>query len=181
MPAKIVDVGARRHRGAETTAHARGLRLVRRDPSLPEARAVLREYFGEIISRYNDRPATSEEITVEMEKASSDDLSGTTGVFIVAYRTSDPVGCIGLRFRPGPVGQVTRMFVVATERRKGVGTALLSEIEVIARRHGITRLELDTRHDLVEARRLYVRSGYQEVPAFNAGPYAEHWYAKLLT
>lgn len=73
------------------------------------------------------------------------------------------------------------MFVVATERRKGVGTALLSEIEVIARRHGITRLELDTRHDLVEARRLYVRSGYQEVPAFNAGPYAEHWYAKLLT
>jgi GNAT superfamily N-acetyltransferase len=180
MPAKIIDVGAQGHRGSETTAQALDLRLVRRDPSLPEAQAVLREYFAELIQRYNNRPATSEEITVEMEEASSHDLAGPTGVFIVAYRTSDPVGCIGLRFRPGLVGQVTRMFVVATERRRGVGTALLSEIEVIARRHGITRLELDTRHDLVEARRLYLRSGFQEVPAFNAGPYAEHWYAKLL-
>jgi GNAT superfamily N-acetyltransferase len=157
------------------------LRLVRVDPSLPEALTVLRVYFGELISRYNDRPAEPEEILEEMKISSSDDLAGATGVFIVAYRDSDPIGCIGLRLHPDLVGQVTRTFVIPQERRRGVGIALLSEIEAIARRHGITRLELDTRDDLVEARRLYLRSGYKEVPAFNAAPYAEHWFVKVLT
>ena len=45
----------------------------------------------------------------------------------------------------------------------------------------LVRLQLDTRHDLVEARRLYARHGYHEVPAFNAEPFAEHWLAKDLT
>ncbi len=112
--------------------------------------------------------------------APSDDLAGATGAFILAYRNADPVGCIGLRFRPDLVGQITRMFVIEQERRRGTGIALLSEIEVIARHVGITRLELDTRDDLVEARQLYIRCGYQAVPAFNSAPYAEHWFAKLL-
>ena len=44
----------------------------------------------------------------------------------------------------------------------------------------MTRLELDTRDDLVEARRLYERHGFEEVQAFNAGKYAEHWFVKNL-
>jgi hypothetical protein len=40
---------------------------------------------------------------------------------------------------------------------------------------------LDTRLDLVEARSLYVRHGYAEIPAYNQGPYAEIWYGKDLT
>ena len=42
-------------------------------------------------------------------------------------------------------------------------------------------LRLDTRSDLVEARGLYAALGYQEVPAFDGGPYAEHWFTKTLT
>jgi hypothetical protein len=41
-------------------------------------------------------------------------------------------------------------------------------------------LRLETRHDLVESRRLYAALGYEEVPAFNHGRYAEHWFAKSL-
>jgi GNAT superfamily N-acetyltransferase len=181
VPAKIGGVSGQGKGASQKTGEPPGLSLVCLDPWRPDAQAVLREYFGELISRYNDRPAEPEEILEEMELAPSEDLFGATGVFIVAYRSSDPVGCVGLRFRSNLVGQVTRMFVIRRERRRGVGVALLSEIEMIARRRGITRLELDTRNDLVEARRLYLRSGYQEVPAFNAGPYAEHWFAKLLT
>jgi GNAT superfamily N-acetyltransferase len=139
------------------------------------------DYFAELVSRYNDRPGTAEEIRQSMVESPSDDLTGDTGVFIIAYRGSDPAGCIGLRLHPGLIGQVTRMFVIEQERRRGVGMALLSELEAVARRLGITRLELDTRDDLVEARQLYARSGYQEVPAFNAAQYAEHWFAKVLT
>jgi hypothetical protein len=45
----------------------------------------------------------------------------------------------------------------------------------------VSRLRLDTRGDLVEARRLYARHGYLEIPAFSEGPYAEHWLGKTLS
>jgi len=41
-------------------------------------------------------------------------------------------------------------------------------------------LRLDTRRDLVEARRLYARHGYTEVRPFSAGPYSDHWYEKAI-
>jgi GNAT superfamily N-acetyltransferase len=157
-----------------------GLSLALVDPSLPEAQAVLWEYFDELVSRYNDRPGSPEEIRESMMDDPSDDLVGATGVFIIAYEDADPVGCVGLRFRPRHVGQVTRMFVTQQQRRRGIGIALLSEVEARARRRGITQLELDTRDDLVEARQLYARAGFREVPAFNAGRYAEHCFAKAL-
>lgn len=34
--------------------------------------------------------------------------------------------------------------------------------------------------DLVEARALYAALGYEEVPAFDSGRHAEHWFAESL-
>jgi hypothetical protein len=62
----------------------------------------------------------------------------------------------------------------------GPGRTLVTEVERLAREHGARTLRLDTRADLVEARRLYSRLGFAEVPAFNRGRYAEHWFAKML-
>ncbi len=56
----------------------------------------------------------------------------------------------------------------------------MSELERHARARDLTLLRLDTRADLVEARALYAALGYEEVPAFNTGPYAEHWFTKSL-
>jgi len=42
----------------------------------------------------------------------------------------------------------------------------------------VTRLRLDTRRDLVEARQLYARHGYTEVRPFSHGPYSDHWFVK---
>jgi GNAT superfamily N-acetyltransferase len=137
-------------------------------------------YFDELVTRYQGRPGTEEEIRGSMLEDPSDDLVAPTGVLLLARLGSDPVGCIGLRFRPNRVGQVTRMFVMVSDRRHGLGFRLLDEVETVARNRGITRLELDTRDDLVEARRLYERYGFEEVPAFNSGQYAEHWFAKDL-
>ena len=137
-------------------------------------------YFDELVARYQRRPGTEEEIRGAILEGPSYDLVAPTGVFLLARLATNPVGCIGLRFRPQRVGQVTRMFVIASERRQGFGFRLLDELETIARNHGITRLELDTRDDLVEARRLYERYGFEEVPAFNSAPYAEHWFVKDL-
>ena len=57
---------------------------------------------------------------------------------------------------------------------------LLAELERAAVDAGLTTARLDTRKDLVEARRLYARHGYVEVPAFNDSPYADHWFGKSL-
>jgi ribosomal protein S18 acetylase RimI-like enzyme len=61
-----------------------------------------------------------------------------------------------------------------------VGSRLLRALEAYARALGLTRLQLDTRSDLTEARRLYEQLGYIEVAPFSNGPYAQHWYAKRL-
>lgn len=57
----------------------------------------------------------------------------------------------------------------------------MGDIERLADQHGRSRLGLDTRSDLVEARRLYERLGYREVPPFNAGRYAEHSLEQTVT
>jgi len=154
--------------------------VVPASPSDPDAKRLLWVYFDELVARYQGRPATEEEIQGSLLEAPSDDLTAPTGMLLLARSGADPVGCVALRFLPDRVGQVTRMFVMASHRRQGFGLRLLEELESVARDRGITRLELDTRDDLVEARRLYERHGFEEVPAFNAGRYAEHWFIKNL-
>jgi len=71
--------------------------------------------------------------------------------------------------------------MVLTARGLGVGQRLPHAAEEAARANAVTRLRLDTRSDLAEARRLYARNGYQEVVPFNDGRFADHWYEKVLT
>jgi GNAT superfamily N-acetyltransferase len=49
----------------------------------------------------------------------------------------------------------------ADERRTGVGSALLAEVEQLARRAGCTRLWLITTNDNVDALRFYQRRGFR--------------------
>jgi hypothetical protein len=51
---------------------------------------------------------------------------------------------------------------------------------LLARQHAVSRLHLDTRDDLAEARQLYAAHGYREVAPFNDGRFADHWYGKIL-
>jgi len=98
----------------------------------------------------------------------------------VARVDGRPSGCVGLRFLPDHVGEITRLFVVTAARRAGLGLRLMQALEAAARDRGLDMLRLDTRADLVEARRLYARLGYREVAPFNEGQYAEHWFEKML-
>ena len=72
----------------------------------------------------------------------------------------------------------------ATGRASWAGTEArepgMAEIERRARERGLSELRLDTRSDLVEARRLYERLGYREIEPFGDNPYAGHWFAKRL-
>lgn len=143
-------------------------------PDSLEAIALLRDYFAELTVRYFRRATTDEEIELTLEEFPTEGLAA----FLV-LRDGDGVaaGCLGLH----PTGELTRMYVAAEHRRMGGARALLGAAEETARSLGLTRLFLDTRHDLVEARAFYAACGFAEVPPFSApGQFKDHWFEKLL-
>ena len=118
----------------------------------------------------------------------SDDLAPPTGEFVVARRADDDTvlgGCVGLRRLKDPAGrrvaELRRLYVRPELRGAGLGASLLLCAEEIARVWGVSAMRLDTRLDLGEARALYLRHGWVEVPAFSENDYAEVWYAKRLS
>jgi N-acetylglutamate synthase-like GNAT family acetyltransferase len=98
-----------------------------------------------------------------------------------ARRDDAVIGCAGLRLLPAQTGEITGVFAVHGSRRHGVGRQLLHAVEDTARQHAVSRLRLDTRGDLAEARQLHTTNGYQDAAAFNGGRFADHWYGKLLS
>jgi GNAT superfamily N-acetyltransferase len=149
-------------------------------PSTAAARQILRCYKDEILSRYYGRPATDQEIDAAIREDPSDDLALPHGALLVAHQDEAIWGCAGLRFLLDRIGEVKRVFIAPAARGRGLGARLMGEVECLAREHGLSTLRLDTRRDLAEARRLYARLGYKEVPAFNDNPYADHWFMKTL-
>ncbi|GAA3986710.1 GNAT family N-acetyltransferase [Allokutzneria multivorans] len=145
-------------------------------PAHPDATQMIRNYFREIIGRYHGRSATWAEVDEEMGVDPSDDLP----LLVVAYADGTAAGCLGMRLLEPGTGELTRMFVEPEWRGHGVGALLIAEVERLALADGVTALRLDTRSDLVEARRLYASQGYREIPAYNHGPYAQHWFEKRL-
>jgi GNAT superfamily N-acetyltransferase len=150
-------------------------------PGSLEGRAVLTSYFRDIVSRYYGREATHDEVSAAMTAEPSDDLCPPGGLFLVARQDGAVIGCAGLRLLPAGLGEIKRVFVVPQARRHGIGAQLLRAVEDAARKHAVTRLRLDTRSDLAEARQLYATNGYREVAPFNDGCFADHWYEKSLT
>jgi GNAT superfamily N-acetyltransferase len=150
------------------------------EPTSDAGRSAVRAYVADVASRYFGRPATEEEADAALSEDPSDDLAPPSGLLVVARERNTIVGCAGLRLVSERIGEVKRLFVAHHVRGRGLGRRLMGELERHAREHGLTQLRLDTRSDLVEARALYAALGYEEVPAFNSGAYAEHWLAKDL-
>jgi GNAT superfamily N-acetyltransferase len=143
-------------------------------PESPEAVALLREYFAELTVRYFGRATTEEETDETLAEYPSTGLAA----FFALRADDEPAGCLGIY----DTGEITRMYVTPRFRRGGGARALLAGAEDHARAHGLTRLFLDTRADLIEARALYVACGFTEIsPATETpGPFQDHWYEKRL-
>lgn len=155
-------------------------------PDLPAAAEILRDYLGEMISRYYGHPTDDAEINQHLDAGhDSDDLVEPTGVLLLAQGTEDdarprPIGCVGLRRLDERTRELTRMFVRPEARGAGVAALLLAAAEQRARADGAAAIRLNTRDDLVEARTLYVKHGYQEIPRYGDDPLADHWFEKKL-
>ncbi len=113
--------------------------------------------------------------------ADPDELAPAGGVFLVLYSSEAPVACGGVKWLEPGIGEIKRMYVVPTERGRGVARGLLGELEAAARDQlGYRRVRLDTGAEQPHARALYESAGYRTIPDYNANAYASFWFEKEL-
>ena len=87
-------------------------------------------------------------------------------VFLVAHADDAAIGCGAVRELEPGVGEVKRMFVHSTWRRKGVARQLLAALETEARTLGYKALRIETGVGQPEAIGLYRSTGYADIPPF---------------
>ncbi|MER5886172.1 GNAT family N-acetyltransferase [Streptomyces sp. NPDC001941] len=146
----------------------------------PESLALRRDYYADVAGRYWGRPATGAEVDEGLAGDGVELLVPPTGGFVVARLGGEAVGCGGFLMLDGDRAELTRVFLRHGHRGRGGAGPLLRAVEDGARELGARRMVLNTRLDLVEARALYARHGYAEIPAYCTGPYMEVWYGKEL-
>ncbi|MEU8922164.1 GNAT family N-acetyltransferase [Kitasatospora sp. NPDC048545] len=155
------------------------------DVTSDEALELLREYFYDVANRYYrlhfGREGAPEELESGLADSPSGDLVAPDGLFLIGRHDGAAHSCAGLRRLDATTVELTRVYVRPALRGTGGGARLLAAVDEGARALGADRIVLDTRLDLVEARALYLRNGYREIPAYKSGPYAEVWYGKELS
>ncbi|OON76692.1 GNAT family N-acetyltransferase [Streptomyces tsukubensis] len=150
----------------------------------PVALDLWRTYYTELSDRYYLLHEGRRTDPTELERGIAEDsgppLVPPTGLLLVGWYDGTPGGTAGIRMADATTAELTRVFIREGLRGKGGSTVLLTAVENAARALGARRMILDTRHDLVEARALYARHGYEETERHNHSQYAEHWFRKEL-
>ncbi|MHC5796718.1 GNAT family N-acetyltransferase [Lacisediminihabitans sp. FW035] len=144
----------------------------------PTAHALLTEYF-------DDRAAgfPAQQGIYRTTFPTPEDFVAPRGVFLVALdEQGSALGCGGVR-RLGSDGarfEVKHLYLRPVARGRGLGRAILAELEARARAFGASELVLDTNASLEAASGLYLSSGFSDIPAYNDNPNATNWYRKAL-
>jgi DNA-binding MarR family transcriptional regulator/predicted GNAT family N-acyltransferase len=154
---------------------ASAIQVSEADPRHPSARACIQAYFAELAERFDAGFDPDRSIPAE-----DDDLIPPAGVLLLATLHGEPVGIGAVRFHAGRPAEIKRMWVAAAARGLGLGRRLLADLESLAAARGASQARLETNRELAEAIALYRSAGYREVAAFNAEPYAHHWFEKDL-
>ncbi|MGC9537698.1 GNAT family N-acetyltransferase [Streptomyces sp. UG1] len=153
-------------------------------PDSPVATALWRAYYTEVSDRYyllhQGHRTDPAELEREIAAHTFPELQPPKGSLLVARHVGEPAGSAGIRMLDTNTAELTRVFIHEPLRGKGGARLLIRTAENTARTFGATRIILDTRHDLREARALYTRLGYKETPPHNNDVYAEHWFSKPL-
>jgi putative acetyltransferase len=88
--------------------------------------------------------------------------------FLVARLGERAVGCGALVLGDNRSAELKRMYVEEAARGQGVGSAILSALQDMARQENVTLIRLETGVRQPEAIRLYRRFGFKERRAFGA-------------
>jgi DNA-binding MarR family transcriptional regulator len=155
---------------------ASAARIESADPASQAARWCVSQYFEELANRFD--AGFDPERSIPADDA---ELIPPRGAFLIASVDGEPVACGAVKSIAPGIGSLKRMWVAGSVRGLGFGRRMLVALESQALNLDLTTLRLETNRVLVEAIRLYERSGYVEVAPFNAEPYADHWFEKQLS
>jgi len=142
------------------TASETKISMSAESPLSDAASQLIRELSADIVRRYAELGQDGS------GSFSPNDVLVPRSVFLVARLEGEPVGCAALRPLDAEAAEVKRMYVAATARRKGVGRALLAELERTAGGFGYRILRLETGNRQPEAVALYESYGYRRILAF---------------
>ncbi|MCX4832825.1 GNAT family N-acetyltransferase [Streptomyces sp. NBC_01016] len=150
----------------------------------PAAAALWRAYYTEVSDRWyllhKGHATDPAELERGVAAASGSELAPPHGQLLLARYAGEPAGTAGVRVVDAVTAELTRVYVREELRGKGGAALLVAAAEDAARALGAAAIRLDTRSDLVEARSLYARLGYEETAPHNDDIYAEHWFRKSL-
>ncbi|MDO0932753.1 GNAT family N-acetyltransferase [Streptomyces sp. DG2A-72] len=150
----------------------------------PTAAALWRAYYTEVSDRWyllhEGRRTDPAELEREIAADTGAGLVPPSGQLLVARYEGEPAGTAGVRLLDATSAELKRVFVLEAFRGKGGAALLVRAAENTAVALGAERMVLDTRHDLIEARALYTRLGYEETEPHNDYEYAEHWFSRKL-
>ncbi len=111
---------------------------------------------------------------------SAHDFEPPAGVFLLASDDGSELGCGGIRRLTATRYEVKHLWVRPVAQGRGIGTALLAELERRAVAFGATEVVLDTNESLTAAGVLYRSSGYRPIAPYNDNPNANVWLRKKL-
>jgi GNAT superfamily N-acetyltransferase len=157
-------------RGLTLTAPA--MKIIRATPSHSvEAELLLNEYYEAVGVVKRDTPA-----------AIADYLSDEASGLWIAYVDDFPAGCVVLRPLPtiDAATECKRLYVRPQFRGRGIADALLDVMEEFALEKAADWVYLDSKDDLKDALRIYVRRGYQPCERYNDNPQATVFLRKRL-
>lgn len=153
-----------------------GIRIEEESATGSAAQTCLCLYYQELEERFETGfdPAKS-------ALASLDEFLPPDGRFLVMRSDGELVGCGGLTRLTEDAAYLKRMWISPAVRGRGLAKRLLRALEEKASEIGYRVVRLETNKALPEAQRLYLSSGYAEIPPFNDEFYAHHWFEKRLT
>ena len=135
------------------------LTICREDLDSPVALTLIDALDTELFALYPEPGANHFELDAQ-------EVEGPNGAFLVAYVDGRPVGCGAVRCIGEGAAEVKRMYVRPDARSRGLGRALLGELESIARELGAERLVLETGGRQDEAMALYRGAGFAPIERF---------------
>lgn len=135
------------------------IKIVRTTSENADFRNLVKSLDQELWSRYGDLQAQYDQHNkIEENKT-----------VVVAYIGDEPVGCACMKQFDNNAIEVKRMFVKDTHRGKGIGHAILRELEKWASEKSYQRAVLETGLQQPEAIALYKKAGYSVID--NYEPY----------
>ncbi|WP_454831287.1 bifunctional helix-turn-helix transcriptional regulator/GNAT family N-acetyltransferase [Pseudoxanthomonas wuyuanensis] len=159
----------------ERLLRAAAVEIAVADPASADAHACIDAYLRELDMLFDGGFDASRSVSAE-----PGELVLPRGVFVIARLDGEAIGCGGLKITGAGAGEIKRMWVAPSVRGLGIAQRLLDALQAHAVVMGLDTLRLDTNCRLTEARALYARNGYREIPRYNDNPYADHWFEKRL-